>query len=85
MAGTNIFQTAYRRMASWRLSSGLRFGFTGSRISRIPASDGVRPPLCVLHVRQAQTTFSQVSGPPRLRGITWSRLSRCEANRRPQY
>ena len=49
---------------------GLRFGFAGRRTSFILASWGVRPPFLTLHAKHAQTIFSQVVGPPRLRGIT---------------
>src|SRR5439155_22395321 len=79
------FQLLYRRLESFRLSAGLVRGWTGSRIRRMPASQGVRPPLRTLHLRQAQAMFSRVAWPPRLRGRTWSRLSSLVANRLPQY
>src|SRR5262245_41784793 len=65
----NVCHAAYFRCARCRQIRGLRGGFTGGRISFIPASVGVRPPFRTLQLRQAQTTFSQVSGPPRLRGM----------------
>ena len=47
----------------------------------MPASCGSRSSLRVLQRRQAATTFSQVWGPPLLRGMTWSRFSAAD----PQY
>src|SRR5690606_753023 len=38
------------------------------------ASSGVRSRLRALHDLQHATTFSQLVGPPRLRGMTWSRV-----------
>ena len=50
--------------------SGLRRGLTGNRTSCIRASWGVRPPFRTLQATQAQTMFSQLVMPPRLRGTT---------------
>ena len=60
-------------------------GLRGRRTKRIPASTGSWSPLRVLHVTQAQTTFSQHEVPPREIGLTWSRLSSLCAKLRPQY
>ena len=70
---------------SFRFSSGLRFGFSGLRISVMFACRGVRPPLRTLQSTHAQTMLSQVVPPPWLRGITWSRLSSVVGNFFPQY
>jgi hypothetical protein len=42
----------------------------------IPASEGRQAPLRTLHGAHEVTTFSQESGPPRLRGTTWSIVRR---------
>src|SRR3989442_1305836 len=47
--------------------NGVHCGRKGSRRSRIPASDGVRPPFTRLHRWHEQTTFSQTDVPPRER------------------
>ena len=47
-------------------------GRLGTEFKGISASFGVRLPLRTLQRMQAVVTFSQVSWPPRLRGITWS-------------
>src|SRR5438046_438837 len=49
-------------------------------MSRIPASCGVRLAFLVLQEMQEQTMFSQVVGPPRSRGITWSRFRSFRSN-----
>jgi len=64
---------------------GLVRGLLGGLVRRIPASAGVRPPFRTLHRTQAQTMFSQSVRPPRLRGMTWSRLSSPVGNFLPQY
>src|SRR4051794_32721943 len=69
----------------FRLSIGLRLGFSGLRIRLMWACLGVRPPLRTLQATQAQTMFSQVLCPPWLRGVTWSRLNSVVGNFRPQY
>ena len=51
---------------------GLQFGATGSFLSRILASLGVRSAFLWLHVMQAKTQFSHVLSPPRERGMMWS-------------
>ena len=66
-------------------SRGLRFGFTGWRIICIRASWGVRPPLRTLQATHAQTMFSHVVPPPRLRGTTWSSDSSLVGKLWPQY
>src|SRR5690242_5714895 len=53
------------------------WGATGARRSTIPLSDRSRSSLRALQARQDATTFSQVWGPPRERGTTWSRFSAC--------
>ena len=45
---------------------------------------GVRPPLRELQWKQAATTFSHVSRPPRESGCTWSRVRCWRLNSRPQ-
>src|SRR5947207_2150852 len=61
------------------------FGLAGARRSFMPASSGVRFPFRTLQGRQAQTTFSQLEGPFRERGTTWSRESSDVEWRLPQY
>ncbi len=51
------------------------FGLRGLVRSLSPASSGVWFPFLLLHFIQAQTRFSHVSSPPRVRGITWSMVS----------
>src|SRR3954466_4508786 len=49
------------------------------------ASCGVRLALCVLHGIHEQTIFSHVVGPPRSRGMTWSRFKSLRSKTWPQY
>ncbi len=72
---SQVRQLAYFGLFSFNNSNGLRFGRTGRWISFMWASFGVRPPFLTLQVKQAQTTFSQVVSPFRLRGTTWSMLN----------
>ena len=51
-------------------------GGRGGRRMVIDTSSGRRSPLRRLHGAHAVTTFSQTESPPRLRGTTWSRVSR---------
>src|SRR5438045_8726455 len=66
----NVFHDWYLVSVSLRLSSGLRFGFSGLRTSVMCACFGVRPPFFTLQLIHAQTIFSQVDCPPWLRGTT---------------
>src|ERR1043166_7832146 len=79
------FHDWYLLSVSFRLSMGLRFGFSGLRIRLMCACLGVRPPLRTLQSTHAQTMFSHVVVPPWLRGVTWSRLSSLVGYFRPQY
>ena len=56
-------------------SLGVQAGFTGLVLSFIPASTGVWSALRPLQASQAATQFSQLVGPPRERGTTWSMVS----------
>src|SRR3954447_13469418 len=60
-------------LATWTKMCGL--GARGSVIGCIPATLGSRSPLRRLQGAQHVTMLSQVEGPPRDRGITWSRVS----------
>src|SRR5205814_4810489 len=64
---------------------GRHFGRFGLRMSRRPASWGVRLAFFVLHGTQEQTMFSHVVGPPRSRGMTWSRFKSFRSKTCPQY
>src|SRR5471032_1742974 len=66
-------------------TNGRHFGRLGLRTRCRPASCGVRLAFCVLHSMQEQTMFSQVVGPPRSRGVTWSRFKSFRSNTSPQY
>ena len=55
-------------------TNGRHFGRLGLRMRCMPASCGVRLALRVLHAMHEQTMFSHVVGPPRSRGMTWSRF-----------
>src|SRR4051794_41359725 len=57
-------------LATWTKMCGL--GGRGSDMSVMPATLGSRSPLRRLHGAQQVTMLSQVDGPPRERGITWS-------------
>src|SRR5262245_55289603 len=52
-----VFHDWYFVWVSFKLSIGLRLGFSGLRMSVRCASRGVRPPLRTLQSRQAQTMF----------------------------
>src|SRR5688500_20334245 len=65
--------------------NGRHFGRLGLRIRCMPASDGVRLALRVLQRMQEHTMFSQVVGPPRSRGTTWSRFKSLRSKSFPQY
>src|SRR6185369_6368226 len=73
----------------WRLkliwTNGLHFGRFGLRMRCIPASCGERFALRELHSMQEHTMFSHVVGPPRSRGMTWSRFRSFRSNTSPQY
>src|SRR6478672_7923243 len=58
-------------------------GGLGGRWSSIDASSSRRFPFFRLQGAHEVTTFSQTESPPRLRGTTWSRVSRPEVV--PQY
>ncbi len=73
--GKNVFQLSNLGLSSFIVSVGLWAGFLGLVINTIRASCGVRPPFFVLQRTHEATTFSQVVGPPLLRGTTWSKLS----------
>src|SRR5581483_186643 len=66
-------------------TNGRHFGRLGLRIKCNPASCGVRLAFCVLHSMQEQTMFSHVVGPPRSRGMTWSRFKSFRSKCLPQY
>ena len=66
-------------------TKGRHFGRLGLRTSRRLASAGVRLALRVLHGMHEHTMFSQVVGPPRSLGITWSRFRSRRSNTFPQY
>src|SRR2546423_11656188 len=66
-------------------TNGRHFGRLGLRIRCRCASCGVRLALSVLHSMHEQTIFSQVVGPPRSRGTTWSRLRSFRSHVVPQY
>ena len=55
--------------------AGAESGRLGVRISRIPASPGVRPPFFRLQLMQQVTMFSQSLRPPWATGTTWSKVS----------
>ena len=55
----------------------------GRGACRPPAACGW--PCCVLHSMQEQTMFSHVVGPPRSRGMTWSRFKSLRSKTSPQY
>src|SRR4051794_41788593 len=59
-------------LATWTKMCGL--GGRGSDMSVMPATLGRRSPLRRLHGAQHVTMLSQVDGPPRERGTTWSRV-----------
>src|SRR6058998_740996 len=67
--------------ASLMKSAGV--GGLGVFRSTIADSSSNRSPLRRLHGAQEVTTFSQTESPPRLRGTTWSSVSRPEVV--PQY
>ena len=71
-------------MIGW-VRIGFTLGLRGSVNNFMFACFGVRPPLRELHLRQQQTTFSQVVGPPWLLGTTWSTLNWFEGLSWPQY
>src|SRR6185436_18710321 len=65
--------------------NGRHLGRLGLRMRCNPASWGVWFAFFVLHSIQEQTMFSQVVGPPRSRGITWSRFRSLRSQVLPQY
>src|SRR5262245_30031138 len=75
----------YFRWVSFMAKSGLRFGFSGLRMSAMCACRGVRPPFLTLQSTHAHTMFSHVVRPFWARGMTWSRLSSLVGNFFPQY
>src|SRR5664280_167314 len=66
-------------------TNGRHFGRLGLRIKCMPASCGVRLALSVLHSMHEHTMFSQTVGPPRSRGVTWSRFRSLRSKLLPQY
>src|SRR5690606_22308157 len=68
-----------------RIRCSIQLGRYGMASSGIDAWAGLRPPLRELQAKQAATTFSQVSTPPRDTGWTWSRVSFWRGNACPQY
>src|SRR5690606_2727793 len=60
-----------------RTSHAVPCGARGAKRSVHPISRGVRSPLMLLQRRQHATRFSQLSAPPRERGITWSIVDAC--------
>ena len=71
----------------WRLklicTNGRHLGRLGLRTRCRPASVGVRLALRVLHGMHEHTMFSHVVGPPRSRGMTWSRFRSFRSNVSP--
>ena len=63
-----------RGAAIWMKSTGA--GGRGCTVSVICVSSSRRSPFLWLHEAQLVTTFSQDDSPPRLRGTTWSSVSR---------
>src|SRR5271156_4251443 len=66
-------------------TKGRHLGRLGLRMRCRPASCGVRLALRVLHSMHEHTMFSQVVGPPRSRGTTWSRFKSLRSKTSPQY
>ena len=58
------------RIIEFQCQQRIAFGTLGWRTNFMRASCGVRPPFWMLQLKHAQTTFSQVVSPPRLRGMT---------------
>ncbi len=61
-------------VARWMKSTGA--GGRGFACRAIETSSGSRFPFFMLHGAHEVTTFSQTDSPPRLRGTTWSSVSR---------
>src|SRR5438094_659752 len=66
-------------------TNGRHLGRLGLRMRCIAASCGVRLAFFVLHSTHEHTMFSQLVGPPRSRGITWSRFRSLRSKTLPQY
>src|SRR5580765_4157259 len=83
------FRNSFHSAMPWALRrsavTGSSFGARGSWSSFKPASCGRRLPLRVLTCLLDHTRFSHVSGPPRERGTTWSRLPSSGRSNAPVY
>src|SRR5882762_2647899 len=79
------FQLSCRCRVKLICTNGRHLGRLGLRTRFMPASLGVRLDLRVLQVMQEQTMFSHVVGPPRSRGMTWSRFKSVRSKTSPQY
>src|SRR5690606_9512114 len=81
----NAFHDWYFGLPRRIVMAGLRLGFTGRRMRRMPAWSGARPPLRALQRTQAQTRFVHELSPPWTRGTTWSSVSSFVEYFLPQY
>src|SRR5476649_1062323 len=79
------FQLSCRDRVKLICTKGRHLGRLGLRMRCRPASCGVRLALRVLHSMQEQTMFSHEVGPPRSRGMTWSRFKSLRSKTSPQY
>jgi hypothetical protein len=83
------FRNSFHSATLWALrmsaDTGSSFGARGALSSFRPASCGRRLPLRVFTCLLDHTRFSHVSGPPRERGTTWSRLPSSERSNTPVY
>src|ERR1051325_4953288 len=83
------FRNSFHSAMPWALRrsavTGSSFGARGTLSSFKPASCGRRLPLRVFTCLLDHTRFSHVSGPPRERGTTWSRLPSSGRSNAPVY